>query len=96
MMLDHKEFNHTEGWGGDLMPVMLALATSIFFGSVLWLWNSDLLWMLAVLLPPIWSPVMVRRFGHEEPQTFRRVAVIGVAAGLAILLAVLVVVFALS
>ena len=61
-MLDHTEPRNDS----NLLPVMFALVTSLFFGVLLWLWDRDLVWMLAALLPPIWTPVIYRRFGSED------------------------------
>ena len=38
----------------------------LFFALLFWIWEQEALWMLAVLLPPIWSPVIYQRLGNES------------------------------
>lgn len=65
--------------------VALALALSVIFGALFWIWERELLWMLAVTLPPIWSPVIYRHFASEDSRRVSRVAIAGLVAGLAVL-----------
>ena len=81
--------NHAEHWRGSQgLAVVLATVSTILFALLFWVWERDLLWMLAVILPPIWSPVIYRRFVEEEPRRVNRIAVGGVVVGLALVLGV--------
>ena len=78
--------NHAEGWRGSQgLATILAIASSLFFAILFWTWERDLLWMLAVILPPIWSPVVYRRFVDDEAQELNRMAVGGLLIGLFVL-----------
>lgn len=79
--------------GSHRMAVMLALTASVFFGLVLWYLERDLLWMLAVLLPPIWSPVIYQRYATDDPPTVKRVAAAAVLLGLVALFGVALLVY---
>lgn len=81
--------NHIDRWrGSQSMAVLLAAVSSVFFALLFWIWERDLFWMLAVILPPIWSPVIYRRFMHGDAQQVSRVAVGGLLIGLVLLLGV--------
>lgn len=90
-MLNHSEHRNES----NLLPVVFAVVTSLFFGVLLWLWERDLVWMLAVLLPPIWTPVIYRRFGSEDDAMLGRRAVAGLLLGLVALVGLGLVVFVL-
>lgn len=65
----------------------LAVGTSLFFAALFWIWERDLLWMLVVMLPPIWSPVIYQRFG-DDTRDVDRTAVAASLIGLALLVGV--------
>jgi hypothetical protein len=46
--------------------IVVAAISSLFFALLFWIWEQEALWMLAVLLPPIWSPVIYQRLGNES------------------------------
>jgi hypothetical protein len=46
--------------------ILLAATSSLFVALLFWFWEREALWMLAVLLPPIWSPVIYQRLGNES------------------------------
>ena len=53
--------NHVEGWRDSQdVAVTVALVSLVLFALLFWIWERDLVWMLAVILPPIWSPVVYR------------------------------------
>ena len=86
--------DRTAGWRNSSGPaVTLALATSVFFALIFWVWERELLWMLAILLPPIWSPVFYRYAAADDPRTTNRVVISLLALGLVALLGVAVLVF---
>jgi hypothetical protein len=65
----------------------VAAAPSLFVALLFLVWERELLWMFAVLLPPIWAPTLYAQFGNVEPQPTGR-ALGAFALGLVILLAV--------
>lgn len=72
--------------------IWLAVASSVFFALLFWFWERELLWMLAVLLPPIWSPAIYQRFGNDgEPLTGRLAGFL--VGGLAALMCIGVIVY---
>lgn len=46
--------------------IVVAAISSLFFALLFWIWEREALWMLAVLLPVIWSPVIYQRLGSES------------------------------
>ena len=71
----------------------LAAAVSAVFAIVFWVWERDLLWMLTVILAPIWSPVIYRHFAEEEQRAASRMLVGALVAGLAVMAGVAIIVF---
>lgn len=88
-MLDHIE----RPSASDTTAVVLAIVSSVLLGLLIWIVNKDLLWMLAVLMPPVWSPVIYRRFGPEGSGTVSRVGVAVALLGLVAMLGIAVLVF---
>ena len=66
--------NQTHYWRqSQKLAVGLAVALSLFFALLFWIWERDLLWMLSIVLLPIWSSVIYRRFSDDpKPATPRR------------------------
>lgn len=86
--------NQIDNWRqSPRTTVLFAVASSLFFALLFWFWERDLLWMLAVLLLPIWSPVIYQRFAERSDLIFSRRAVGFVLAGLAALLGVGVLIY---
>ncbi len=89
--------NHATGWrasGGA--TVGLALVSSVFFAALFWIWERNLLWMLAVILPPIWSPLIYQRYTSDASQSVNSVVVVGLVTGLAVLACIGLAAYALS
>jgi hypothetical protein len=76
--------------------VAVAGAASVTIAVLFWVWERDLLWMLAVLLPPIWSPVIYRYVGADSLAGPTRRGAALLAAGLAVAAVLAIVVFAAS
>ena len=64
-----------------LTVVFVALATLVL-DALIWVYERDLLWMLAVLLPPLWMPVILQFSEEDRAPERSRLATWGVAAGL--------------
>ena len=75
---------------------VLAGAVSLIIAVLFLIWEKELLWMLAVLLPPIWAPVLYDRFTGDNAPTSPRWAVGALLAGSVVLLGVGVLVYVLS
>ncbi len=73
--------------GSTSLSIALALAASVFFALVFWIWERSMLWMLAVVLPPIWSPVIVQRVAGEDGVEADRRLIAALLIGLALLVA---------
>lgn len=81
--------DHSESWrDSQSLTTILAVVSSILFAALFWIWERELLWMLAVILPPIWSPVIYRRFNNSSVPTANRMAVGALMIGLAVALVV--------
>ena len=74
-------------------PILLATTLSLFFALLFWVWEREALWMLAVLLPPIWSPVIYQRFSNESELRLGGRAREALIAGLVLLLGLGVLVY---
>ena len=73
--------------------VLLAATSSLVVALLFWFWERELLWMLAVLLPPIWSPVIYRRLDNDGELRLGGRAVGLLLAGLALSFALGVLVY---
>lgn len=89
--------HHIEDWRGPKgVAVTVALVSSVSFALLFWIWERDLLWMLAVILPPIWSPVLYRHFRDEDVRNVSWVPVGGLLIGLVLLFGIGLFVYAAS
>jgi hypothetical protein len=75
--------------------IWFTVATSLLFVVIILVVNPNLLWMMVVLLPPIWSPVIAHRYfdgaaASQQPAN-RGIGVL--LAGLAALLGLAVLLF---
>ncbi|MGI9607142.1 MAG: hypothetical protein ACR2P0_13475 [Acidimicrobiales bacterium] len=68
------------------LAIGLAAGSSLFFGLLFWIWERDLLWMLPIVLLPIWSSVVYQRFSDEPAPAPPRLAIGLALGGLAALL----------
>ena len=74
----------------------LAGAASLVIALPFLIWERELVWMLAVLLPPIWAPVLYDRFTGDNAPTTPRWAVWAIVIGSVALVRVGVLVFVTS
>ena len=51
---------------GRRAAVWMAAAASVLIALLFWFWERDLIWMVAVLLPLIWIPMIHHRFGDDR------------------------------
>ncbi len=76
----------------QLRALLLAASATVLLGALIWVYEREMLWMLAVLLPPIWIPTLSPNLSTDQLSERSRTAMWLVAAGLTVLavLAVLV------
>ena len=80
--------------GSPQAAAWFASVTTVLFAGLIWVVNRDLLWMMVVLVPPIWSPVLAHRFFDETGSSAPTTRAVGaLAAGLVALLGLAVLLF---
>ena len=75
---------------------VLAGAASLTITLLFLIWERELVWMLAVLLPPIWAPVLYDRFTGDNAPATPRWAVWALVIGSVVLVGLGVIVFVTS
>jgi hypothetical protein len=87
-MLHHLDRPERRG----LLSLLFALVASIVLAILVWVVAESRLWLLAVILPPIWVPLLVDRLGDTGTRATRPVALAIAALGLVMLIAVVLLV----